>query len=407
MKNDDPMPAAPLMSERRTAVIGAVLTAIGPVSMAIYTPAMPALVDAFGTTESAIKMSLSLYFAGFAIAQLVSGPMSDAFGRRAASVAFLAIFMAGSLLCAFAPSVELLLAARLVQGIGASVGITVARAVVRDQFTGRKAAGIMNLIGIMLAIGPAAGPTIGGLALAAFGWQAVFALMILFGAFALWTVIFLLRETSVPDPSRARPSQLLLAAREILANPAFLFAAMIVSGGVGALYAQSTMLAFVLIRVVGLTPTEFGVGMLMQTGAYFLGSVALRQVAPRIGDRRAAIVGLCFSGTGGVMITLSVFLLPTSYLSIMLPVALTTFGIAFFSPYIVTAAMAPFPATAGSASAILGFLQMTAGFLGGAAAAMIGSPLIAFGIIIPVMEFMAVAGWIGFAYVTRGKARST
>ncbi len=109
------------MSERRTSLIGALLTTIGPVSMAIYTPAMPELVHAFGTSDAAIKLSLSLYFFGFAFAQLLAGPFSDAFGRRIATLSFLGIYLLGSLFAAFAPSVELLLAGRLVQGIGASV----------------------------------------------------------------------------------------------------------------------------------------------------------------------------------------------------------------------------------------------------------------------------------------------
>ncbi len=106
------------MSERRTTLLGATLTMIGPLSMAIYTPAMPELVHAFGTTDSAIKLTLSLYFAGFACAQLISGPCSDAFGRRAATLSFLAIYLIGSILCAVAPTIDLLLAGRLVQGIG-------------------------------------------------------------------------------------------------------------------------------------------------------------------------------------------------------------------------------------------------------------------------------------------------
>src|SRR5690606_8385299 len=103
---------------------------------------------AFETTDSAIKMSLSLYFAGFAIAQLLAGPASDAFGRRVATVGFLIIYLLGSILAATAPTIDWILAGRLVQGVGASVGITVARAVVRDQFIGRDAARIMNLISI-------------------------------------------------------------------------------------------------------------------------------------------------------------------------------------------------------------------------------------------------------------------
>ncbi|WP_193559536.1 MULTISPECIES: multidrug effflux MFS transporter [Rhizobium/Agrobacterium group] len=390
-----------IMSRKRTAILGALLTALAPISMAIYTPAMPELTWVFATTEPAVKLSLSLYFAGFAVAQLIAGPASDAFGRRKASLVFLSIFLGGGLLAVFAPTIEVLLFARLVQGIGASVGMTVARAVVRDQFTGADASSIMNLIGIMLAVGPAMGPTIGGLSLAAFGWQSVFFLMAGLGAIAIFSVVVFLRETTVPDKNLIRPRRLLSAYGTLLTQPRFLFAALVLGGSIGALYAQATMLTFILINEVGMTPTAFGVGMLMQTGAYFFGSIALRYIAPRLGDRRSVILGLCFSGTGGLLILLSVFLIPPSFLSIMGPVAVATIGIALLTPSMVTAALAPFPHIAGSASAMMGFIQMGSGFVGGAAASLIGSPLTGFGIIIPIMEFTAIASYIGFRIVSK------
>ncbi|UXS32715.1 multidrug effflux MFS transporter [Agrobacterium tumefaciens] len=389
------------MSTRRTAILGALLTALAPISMSIYTPAMPELTRVFATTESAVKLSLSLYFAGFAIAQLLAGPASDAFGRRKASLVFLSIFLGGGLLAILAPTIEVLLFARLVQGIGASVGMTVARAVVRDQFAGAEASSIMNLIGIMLAVGPAMGPTIGGLSLAAFGWQSVFFLMAGLGAIAIFCVVVFLRETTVPDRSLIRPRRLLSAYGTLLTEPRFLLAALVLGGSIGALYAQATMLTFILINEVGMSPTAFGVGMLMQTGAYFFGSIALRYIAPRLGDRRSVMLGLCFSGMGGLLIMLSVFLVPPSFLSIMGPVAVATVGIALLTPSMVTAALAPFPHIAGSASAMMGFIQMGSGFAGGAAASLVGSPLTGFGIIIPVMEFTAVASYIGFRIVSK------
>lgn len=391
----------PIMSTKRTAILGALLTALAPISMSIYTPAMPELTRVFATNEAAIKLSLSLYFAGFAVAQLLSGPASDAFGRKQASLVFLSIFLGGGLLAVFAPTIEVLLLARLIQGIGASVGMTVARAIVRDQFTGADASSIMNLIGIMLAVGPAMGPTIGGLSLAAFGWKSVFFLMAGLAAIAILSVVIFLRETTVPDKSLIRPRRLLSAYGTLLTEPRFLLAALVLGGSIGALYAQATMLTFILINTVGMTPTAFGIGMLMQTGAYFFGSIALRHIAPRLGDRRSVMLGLCFSGTGGLLILLSVFFIPPSFLSIMGPVAVATVGIALLTPSMVTAALAPFPHIAGSASAMMGFIQMGSGFAGGAAAALIGSPLTGFGIIIPVMEFIAVASYIGFRIVSR------
>ncbi|MFP3710433.1 hypothetical protein SB783_41365, partial [Paraburkholderia sp. SIMBA_009] len=106
-------------------------------------------------------------------------------------------------------------------------------------------------------------------------------------------------------------------------------------------------------------------------------------------------------GTGGLLIMLSVFLVPPSFLSIMAPVAVATDGIALLTPSMVTAALAPFPHIAGSASAMMGFIQMGSGFAGGATASLIGSPLTGFGIIIPVMEFTAVASYIGFRIVSK------
>jgi len=389
------------MSERRTSMLGALLATLGPISMSIYTPAMPELVRAFVTTESMIKLTLSVYFGGFSVAQLIAGPMSDAFGRKKATLAFVGINLLGSLICAFAPSVDWLLAGRLIQGIGASVGITVARAIVRDQFVGAEASRIMNLIGIMLAIGPAMAPTLGGLALAAFGWQAIFFLLVGFGLLAILAVIIFMRETATPDRRRARPGPLLSAYGELARDPRFVAAAVVLGGSVGALYAQSTMLSFILIDKVGMTPTAFGLGMLMQTGSYFSGSVCLRLTAAKLGGEGSVRVGLVCCGLGGLLIALSVHFIEPSYLSVMLPVAFSSFGIAFLTPHMTTAALQSFPHIAGSASAMMGFIQMAGGFFGGLAAALLGTPFIAFGMIIPAMLFVSVASYFWFLTSTR------
>lgn len=395
------MPPEPIMSTKRTAILGALLTALAPISMAIYTPAMPELTRVFATNESAIKLSLALFRRfrpGAAARRPCFRCLWPAQGEPRFPVSLSGRRTAGD----FAPTIEVLLLARLIQGIGASVGMTVARAIVRDQFTGAEASSIMNLIGIMLAVGPALGPTIGGLSLAAFGWKSVFFLMAGLGAAAIFSVVIFLRETTVPDKSLIRPRRLLSAYGNLLTEPRFLLAALVLGGSIGALYAQATMLTFILINTVGMTPTAFGIGMLMQTGAYFFGSIALRYIAPRLGDRRSVMLGLCFSGTGGLLILLSVFLIPPSFFSIMGPVAVATVGIALLTPSMVTAALAPSPyCRLGLGDD--GLHQMGSGFAGGTAASLIGSPLTGFGIVIPVMEFTAVASYIGFRIVSRSK----
>src|SRR5919197_122511 len=110
--------ARPTMSENRVGMIGALLSVVGPLSMSLFTPAMPEIVHAFGTTEAAIKMTLSLYFAGFAFAQLVCGPLSDGFGRKPVIYGFMTIYLVATVTALLAPSIHVLIAARILQGVG-------------------------------------------------------------------------------------------------------------------------------------------------------------------------------------------------------------------------------------------------------------------------------------------------
>ncbi|MBP1885618.1 multidrug effflux MFS transporter [Sinorhizobium mexicanum] len=391
------------MSERRTSIIGAFLVALGPVSMALYTPAMPELVRAFATSEAAIKMTLSLYFGGFAFAQLVSGTLSDVIGRRSSTLIFMAIYLAGSLMAAFAPSVGVLLAGRLVQGAGASVGMTVARAIVRDQFTGTPAARIMNMIGMMLALGPAVSPTLGGIALGLFGWQSIFFLMVGFALMACFIVQFFMVETVTPDRSKGHLRPILRAYGELLTDSRFLSSTLVIAGAVGALYAQATMLPFVLIDQVGLTPTQFGVGMLMQSGLFFSGTVTVRLLMRRFSPQGLVPAGLCFIGAASLLLAITMHVLPPSFLSVMGPVGIYAFGIAFVMPYMMTGAMAPFPHIAGTASAMMGFIQMSAGLFGGALAALVGVPAVALGTIIPGFGLAAIVSYFWYRNTVRAR----
>jgi DHA1 family bicyclomycin/chloramphenicol resistance-like MFS transporter len=391
------------MSETRTSMIGAFLVALGPISMALYTPAMPELVHAFHTNESLIKLTLSLYFGGFACAQLVSGTLSDAFGRRPVTIGFMVIYLVGSLLSAFAPSVEVLIAGRLIQGVGAAAGMTVARAIVRDQFVGNQAASIMNLMGMMLAIGPGLSPTIGSIALGMFGWQSIFIIMVAFSIAACLIVIFAMEETTIPDRTRARPGPILAGYAEILTDIRFVSGSLVISGAVGILYTLASILPFVLIDRVGLTPLQYGIGMLMQSGGYFVGSIVVRRLLKHTAAISLMGPGLGLIGIGSVALVLSVHFLPLSFLSVMLPIGVCAFGIAFVTPYMMTAAIAPFPHIAGSAAAMMGFAQMGSGLVGGLICAAIGAPVFALQVVVPAFGLVAIVSYFAYMAAIRAK----
>lgn len=387
-------PPPTLMSERRVGLIGALMVSVGPVSMALYTPAMPEIVHAFGSTEAAVKLSLSLYFAGFALSQLVCGPLSDGFGRKPVVLGFMAIYLIASLVALVAPSVEILIAARFFQGVGSAVGVAISRALIRDLFHDDRAARIMNLQAIVLAVGPAFSPTIGGLIMIAAGWHAIFLAMVALGVVVVLVVQFGLRETVQRDTARIRPAALAKSYATLFGSPYFVLSSLVITGTVGSLYTLATVLPFLLMDRVGLSATEFGLGMLLQSGSFFMGSLIVRRFLQVMPAPRLVPFGLCCVAAACVLLAVLLRVAPPSFLSIMAPVGLFAFGIAFIMPAMMVASIAPFPHIAGAASSLSGFMQMGGGLVGGTAAAMIGEPVVATATVIPVMGCAAILSWL-------------
>ena len=391
-KPRSPKPRSP-MSERRVSIIGAMLIAVGPLSMALFTPAMPQIVEAFGTTEAAGKMTLSLYFAGFALGQLVCGPLSDGFGRKPVTMAFLSFYILASLFALLAPTIETLIVARAFQGVGAAVGLAVARAIVRDLFTTERSARVMNLLWLILSIGPAVAPTVGGITMEFFGWHAIFLLMLIMGCVIMVVVQFGLDETVDRDLSRIRPVALARSYASLFSTSYFMSSSLVVACLIGAIYTQATILPFILMDRVGLSPTAFGFGMLMQSGSFILGSLVVRRLIDRFGSRRIVPVGFVCVAFGCVIMAILLRTGTLSFLTVMGPVAFYAFGIPFILPAMNTAALAPFPHIAGSASALSGFLQMGGGLAGGMVSALFVDPVHAMGTVVPAMGILAIVCW--------------
>ena len=385
------MSPAPLMSQRKASVIGAMLVALGPISMALYTPAMPTLVRVFDTDISAVKLTLTLYFLGFASAQLICGPISDAWGRRPAVIGFMILYLIGSVAAVFAPSIDWLLAARLVQGFGAACGTATSRAMVRDLFTGRQSIQVMNMIGLLLVAGPALSPTIGGVVLNLLGWHAVFVVMVLYGVVIVTVFLTIVPETlAIRNPANVRPRQLLANYGTLLKDVRFIRPSLVMACSVGCIYTLATVLPFVLIDRAGLTPLQFGLGMIMQSGSYLVGAAVMRKLLQRFDAHRMVPFGLTLIVVGGFLLCALALTVPPRFLSVMGPIGVLAFGIPFIMPTMLTESLAPFPHIAGAASALAAFFQMAAGLLGSAAAAALGKPILAMVTVVPVMVTIAV-----------------
>ncbi|MBS7697089.1 MULTISPECIES: multidrug effflux MFS transporter [unclassified Chelatococcus] len=379
-----------VMTERYTAILGAFLVALGPVSLALYTPAMPTLVDELATSSAAIKLTITAYFIGYALAQLACGPLSDAYGRRPIAIGFFSLHLVGSLIALWSPSIGWLLAGRILQGTGAAAGVAISRAMVRDQFTGASSVRIMSLIGLMLAVGPALSPVLGGLTLSVFSWRALFVLMAIYAAAAIGVLLFATRETNNrPDPAMARPRQFMASYKTLLTDRAFLRAGFLLALVTGGLYTLATLLPFVLIGEVGLSPIIFGLGMMLQSGSYALGSLLTARFITYLGAERIISIGLCFTLTASLGFFIALFHEP-SFVTVMVPVMLWAFGLALTMPGATTSALANFPRIAGAAAAMVGFLQIAGGLAGSAISAFFADPYIALMTIMPVMGLLAI-----------------
>ena len=353
------------MSARRTAIIGGLMVAAGPLSITLYGPALPTIVSELGTTDAMGKLSLSVYFGAFALAQLVCGPLSDSLGRRTVTVLFFALFVVGGLVAAFGPTIEWLLVGRVLQGIGVSVGSALSRAMVRDQFVGSESIRILTMINLVLTIAPAVAPTLGSLILLGGSWHVLFIVMGGYGLGVIALTLMVTRETHPPARRQSfRPLTILRNYAMLLASPAFVLPALVLGLAFGGFYAFAALLPFVLIDELGLTTFQFAMAMLIQTGSFIVGNLVAGQLARRLSGQGMVRVGLVLIVLAGLGFALGLMVFPGAVLAVMVPVGCWMLALAFIGPSATSAAMAGFGSIAGAASALTGVFQIGGGFVG-------------------------------------------
>ena len=180
---------------RRLALMLAALVAVGPFAIDTYLPAFPAMAVYFGVSTASIQLSISFFFIGSAIGQVIGGPISDRIGRRPVAMTGLVIYTVTSFLIVFAPTVELLWLLRFIQALGGGAAAVVAAATVRDRYSGREAARMLSMISMIMLMAPLVAPGVGALLLAIQGWQSIFVLLTVYGSLMMLMVAFQLPET--------------------------------------------------------------------------------------------------------------------------------------------------------------------------------------------------------------------
>jgi MFS transporter, DHA1 family, multidrug resistance protein len=337
----------------------AMLTALGPLSMDMYLPSLPDIAHVLAAPPARTQLTISSYLIGFAVGQVGYGPLSDRHGRRPVLLAAITLYLTSTLACTAAQSVDVLIAARLLQGIGGSGAIVLARAIVRDLYSGVRAARELSLMGSISAFAPIVAPMIGGVLQSAFGWRASFLCMSIGAIIVMLVAVRLLPET-LRRHAGAPVSffSMVLGYGAVLRHRGFLIYLGILTISYAGLFAWVSGASVVLQSVYGLSATAFGFTFALGAGGYMAGAMIATRLVVRLGLDRTIGAGVIVLAAGGLALAAVVAAgIPGIWLVAAMAVYLAGLGLAM--PQAVAGALTPFPDRAGTAASLMGLVQQT------------------------------------------------
>lgn len=377
----------------RNAVVLGLLTAVGPFAIDMYLPALPAIAADLRASTAATQGSLMAFFLAVALCQIAYGPLSDSYGRKAPVYFGLGLYTIGAIGCSLAPSIEWLIAARFVQGIGACAGLIIPRAVVRDLHTGHEAARLMALIMLVFSVSPILAPVFGSFVAEYAGWREIFWVIAVIGVLALLVAIFLLRETR--PPAARIPFDARTIARsylQLLGDRHYLGVTFIGGFGLASFFAYLAGSSFVYIDHFGLTPTQYGMAFAVNAIAFIGTAQLVGQIGRRFGLRRMVNGALTFY----VVSTSTLFLLTLAGVDnvwVLIGFLFVSFGaMGLVIPSTAVLALEEYGPTAGTASALMGTLQLLAG---AAVVGIVGT--FSTGAVLPMVTAIAICAAAAFA----------
>lgn len=336
------------------ALVGA--TALGPISVQMFLPALPSIQHAFGVSAGVAQLTLSASMFAIAFATLAYGPLSDRFGRRPMLLVGQALFLVGSAVCAFAPGIATLVVGRILQAVGACSGMVLARAIVRDAYPLERVTSVLAYFTLAMAAFPMFTPAIGGALIDFVHWRAVFAVSIGVGSLACVAVAFGVWETR-PERAAAAPGGAFAGLGTVLRTRVFWGYAGAGAFGSAAFFGFISGIPYLMIEVMGRPAREYGYYFIPLAAAFMAGSLVAARASARVGrDRMLVFAALAMLVSGAAL--LGLYALGAWHpLALFAPGVLLTFAQGVAGPNAQAGALAGDPAHAGTASGVLGFLQ--------------------------------------------------
>ncbi len=330
-------------------------------------PSLPDIARQLNASTAEAQFTISAYLIGFAIGQIFYGPVSDRYGRKPILIAAIALYCIASLACSLSTSIEMLIVARAFQALGGCGGIVLARAIVRDIYSGARAGRELSLIASVMALAPVLAPIAGGFLQTYFGWRAVFLTLVAAGFAGVGIVWVALPETlklRVAEPLTI--TSILRSYRLVAHNPAYLAYLGITAASYAGLFVWISAAAFVLQDLYRLSPFDFGIAFALGSVGYMTGSALAARVVVTFGLDGVLGMGAGTCAAGGIGMGLAVACGFPSSLALVFPMAIYLAGLGMVLPQGIAGALTPFPDRAGAASSLFGFVQQSVAALFGA-----------------------------------------
>ncbi|HET9991898.1 MAG TPA: multidrug effflux MFS transporter [Kofleriaceae bacterium] len=388
------VPRLSSIGSRRWIATLSAMTAVTALSIDMSLPAQPTLATVFDVSSETAQLTLSLFLIAFAAAQLVTGYVSDALGRRPVLIAGLVLFALSGVACALSPSIEVLLACRVVQGFGAAAAPVVARAMVRDTQPAHQAARLLSTMLAALAVAPMIAPQLGSWLLELSNWRAIFVALAVCGVILLVLAAATLPETHAHDRriTGGGIRGLFRGFREFFRTPGTRLPVFVSCATFAGQFAYISDSPFVLMEGYHVSPRHYAYYFGATALALMIGSLAGRAIL-RAGQspRLLLRVGTLLLLVGGIAVVIGTHG-GFGLAGFFVPMLVYFIGVGLTSPSATALAMEPVPHLAGTASAAVGSLQMTCGAIAGYATTRIGgsSPLV-FADVVVVMGAIAFA----------------
>lgn len=340
------------------------LSALGPFSIDMYLPGFPDIAAHLDTTIAHVALSLSSFFIGVSVGQLLYGPLMDRFGRKTPLYIGLIIYLLASLGCAFASTANELIAIRFLQALGGCAGMVAARALVRDIFPVEENAKVFSMLMLVIAVSPIIAPTLGGYVTSMFGWQSIFIILSVIALLNLLAVYFWLPAGMKPNTQKSLlPLPIIKSFIEVFKVPQFYTYAIAGSIAAAGLYAYIAGSPFVFMKLFGVTEKQYGwIFAIIALGLILASQLNTLLLKKYSSEQIVRVALFCQSITGILLLTGAVFNVLGLYSTIVLIwIFLSTQGFTF--PNSSALSIAPFAKNAGTASALMGAIQLGIGAL--------------------------------------------